>query len=378
MVVSRARAWPEREGSSFAYAALLILSAVDAAGYSVIAPVTTAIAASTGAGPATIGFLVASFPLGIMLGFVLASPWVERGRTGAVLEWSLVLIGIGTLGFLLGSSLGTYFVARLVMGIGSGGLWIGITFTTLERWPGQEYRCMSRIFAAYSVGGLIGPVLGSLGGIRPPFAAYLVVVGVCGVLAVAMPRDRRSIRFTADRSPLRRPGFWVASSGVLFAYLSLGLIEGVVPLHLASAMSQGRIGVLLAGMSVFVAVASVLAARVRPAIALTLAISAIVLGIGLVGTSDQILPWMLGLAAAGLGVGAATTGSAGVLLEAVPTGRIVTAMMVWSQIGIVGYLLGPISGGIAAEAIGYQALGAIVFVAALPVVGMLLMPRRRT
>jgi MFS family permease len=378
MVVSRARAWPEREGSSFAYAALLILSAVDAAGYSVIAPVTTAIAASTGAGPATIGFLVASFPLGIMLGFVLASPWVERGRTGAVLEWSLLFIGIGTLGFLLGSSLGTYFVARLVMGIGSGGLWIGITFTTLERWPGQEYHCMSRIFAAYSVGGLIGPVLGSLGGIRPPFAAYLVVVGVCGVLAVAMPRDRRSIRFTADRSPLRRPGFWVASSGVLFAYLSLGLIEGVVPLHLASAMSQGRIGVLLAGMSVFVAVASVLAARVRPATALTLAISAIVLGIGLVGTSDQILPWMLGLAAAGLGIGAATTGSAGVLLEAVPTGRIVTAMMVWSQIGIVGYLLGPISGGIAAEAIGYQALGAIVFVAALPVVGMLLMPRRRT
>ena len=46
------------------------------------------------------------------------------------------------------------------MGVGSGGIWIGVTFDTLERWPGQEYLCMSRVFAAYSVGGLIGPALG--------------------------------------------------------------------------------------------------------------------------------------------------------------------------------------------------------------------------
>ena len=42
-------------------------------------------------------------------------------------------------------------------------------------------------------------------------------------------------------------------------------------------------------------------------------------------------------------------GSLGLLVKAVPIDRIVTAMVVWSQIGIVGYLLGPLAGGIAAE-----------------------------
>ena len=54
------------------------------------------------------------------------------------------------------------------MGFGSGGLWIGITFATLAYWPGQEYLCMSRIYAAYSVGALVGPLLGALGGTDTP------------------------------------------------------------------------------------------------------------------------------------------------------------------------------------------------------------------
>jgi MFS family permease len=37
----------------------------------------------------------------------------------------------------------------------------------------------------------------------------------------------------------------------------------------------------------------------------------------------------------------------------------VTAMVVWSQIGIVGYLLGPLLGGALAQTAGYEALGLI-------------------
>ena len=77
---------------------------------------------------------------------------------------SLGLLAVGSLGFVIGSELSVFFLARFVMGIGSGGLWIAITFSTLERWPGQEYLCMSRIFAAYSVSGLLGPALGAIGG----------------------------------------------------------------------------------------------------------------------------------------------------------------------------------------------------------------------
>ena len=138
-----------------AYPLLLALGALDATGYSVIVPVAPAIADATGAGPATIGLLVASFPVGMVLGFAVAAWAFKRRGARAALAGS-VLVAVGSLGFILGDSLAVYFPSRLLMGLGSGGIWIGVTFDTLERWPGQEYVCMSRIFAAYSVGGLLG------------------------------------------------------------------------------------------------------------------------------------------------------------------------------------------------------------------------------
>lgn len=128
---------------SIAYPVLMVLGALDAAGYSVIPPVTPAITRATGAGPALVGALVASFPVGIMGGFVLAAQGVKKGRSTAVLLISLALVAIGSLAFVAGHTMEIYFVGRLVMGLGSGSVWIGVTFGTLERWPEQEYVCMS-------------------------------------------------------------------------------------------------------------------------------------------------------------------------------------------------------------------------------------------
>ena len=68
-----------------AYPLLLALGALDAAGYSVIVPVAPAIADATGAGPATIGLLVASFPAGMVAGFALAGSAVRRHGSRALL-----------------------------------------------------------------------------------------------------------------------------------------------------------------------------------------------------------------------------------------------------------------------------------------------------
>src|SRR5687768_15772335 len=198
-------------GAAAAYPLLLALGALDATGYSVIVPVAPAIADATGAGPATIGLLVASFPAGMVLGFALAGWAVRRHGSRTLLVASLGTVACGALAFVLADSLGAYFAARTLMGLGSGGIWIGVTFDTLERWPGQEYLCMSRVFAAYSVGGLIGPALGVLGGIHGPFVAYLalLIVAMPLVLFVAEPVTRRE--FAADRDALRSRGFWIAS-----------------------------------------------------------------------------------------------------------------------------------------------------------------------
>jgi MFS family permease len=350
------------------YLALLGLGALDAAGYSVIAPVTPAIADATGAGPALIGALVASFPAGMLAGFVLAGRAVGRRRPTALLLSALALLALGSLGLVVGGGLPAYFVARLVMGVGSGGLWIAVTFAILERWPGQEYLCMSRLYAAYSAGGLVGPALGAIGGIRGPFLAYLVLVVLAVPLAFAVGTPAQRRRFEPDRSVLRLPGFWLACVGVLFAVMALGLIEGVLPLRLADRLQQSQIGWLYVGLGLLLAASAVTAGRMAPRRALAAGAVLATVGVAVAGAADTLPLFVAGLALAGVGIGLGETGATGVLLETVAAERIVTAMVLWSQLAIVGYLAGPVVGGAVAQALGFQALGLVPLAVALVLV----------
>jgi MFS family permease len=260
------------------------------------------------------------------------------------------------------------------MGLGSGGIWIGVTFGTLERWPGQEYVCMSRVFAAYAVGGLVGPALGAAGGVHGPFLAYLALLMVA-LPAVLLVRDPpRSRCFDTDRASLRTRGFWVASAAILFAVLALG----VLPLHLAERLSQAQIGALYVGASLVVAASGALSGGRPPRPLVVAALVLVVVGITLAGMVASVPLWVLALLLAGAGIGIANTGSLGLLIEAVPVDRIVSATVVWSQLGIIGYLLGPLAGGMIAEELGYGAVGLVPAAAAAVAAAMLLPARRAT
>ena len=361
--------------AALAYPLLLGLGAIDAAGYSVIVPVAPAIADTTGAGPTTIGLLLASFAAGMVAGFAAAAWGITRRGSRAVLALSLGLVALGTLGFVLGDSLSVYFPSRFLMGFGSGGVWIGVTFDTLARWPGQEYLCMSRIFAAYSAGGLIGPALGAVGGIRSPFLAYtaLLLAALPLVPLVAAPSSSRT--FATDREVLRTRGFRLASAAILFAVLALGVFEGILPLHFAERLGQAEIAALYVAASVIVAASAAAAGKLSPR---PLVIAAVILataGITLAGAATQVPLWMIALMLVAVGIGAGNTGSIGVLVEAIPAERIVTAMVLWSQIGIAGYLLGPLLGGVVAEEIGFAYLGLVPALAGGVVILVLLASR---
>lgn len=359
------------------YRLLLGLGVLDAAGYSIIVPVAPAIADATGVGPAAIGVLVASFPAGMVLGFWLAGRVMQRWGARPLLLASLVVVAIGSLGFVLGDSLPVYFAARLTMGLGSGGLWIGVTFDTLERWPGQEYLCMSRVFAAYSIGGLVGPALGAIGGTSAPFAAYLALVLAAIPLVLAMPPPSERRVFEPDRSALSTRGFWLAAASMLFAVLSLAMLEGVLPLHLAERLSQAEIGALYVALALVVSASAAAAGSRAPRPMIVGAVVLAVAGIALAGAAAQVPLWLLALVLAGVGIGLGNTGSLGVLVESVDVERIVTAMVVWSQVGILGYLVGPLVGGVVAEKLGYAAIGLLPAAAGL-VVLILLSGRDRT
>jgi MFS family permease len=358
--------------ASLAYPVLLALSAVDSAGYSVIAPTLPTLAERHHLGPAMVGALASTFPLAMMAGFAAAGRLVRAGRTRTTL---LAAIGVATTGALLFATapgLPVLFAARTLMGLGSGGLWIGVTFATLAYWPGQEYLCMSRIYAAYSAGALLGPALGALGGTATPFLAYALLLVLVAPAAATLPPPPAG-RFGSDRTALRTRGFWVAAVGIMLAITATGALDGVLPLHFAERLSQTGIGLAYLAVGALIAVGSAAAGHQPPARMLLTGAVATTAGLTLAGATTTYLPWAAGLLLIGLGAGAAQTGATGLLLAAVPTHRIVTAMVVWSQLGILGYLAGPALGGLLAQHLGYTALG-LLPAAALALIALVSSP----
>lgn len=357
------------------YPVLLSLGAVDAAGYSVIGPVLPVLAARLEAGPAMMGALVSAFPLAMLVGFAAAGRLVRLGGLRLTVGLSIGVAATGSVVFAFTSSTPALFAARALMGLGSGGLWIAVTLATLAYWPGQEYLCISRIYAAYSAGALLGPSLGALGGVRAPFLTYaaLLLVLLPGLRALRSAPGRA---VGSDTSAVRTIGFWVAAVAIMLAILAIGALDGVLPLHFAVLLSQTQIGLMYAGVAALIAIGSTLAGHYPPVRVLIIGAAALTVGLTLAGATTFLVSWTVALVLLGLGAGLAQTGATGLLLAAVPTEKIVTALIVWSQLGILGYLAGPAVGGLLAEHLGYAALG-LLPVAVVTVLLLLAVSARR-
>ena len=89
-----------------------------------------------------------------------------------------------------------------------------------------------------SIGGVAGPALGAIGGIRGPFIAHLALVVAGAIAVVRVGTPARPAGFGSDRRVLREPGFLLASAGILLVALSLGTLEGPLALHFGTHLSQ--------------------------------------------------------------------------------------------------------------------------------------------
>jgi MFS family permease len=361
------------------YLSFLVLGALDAAGYGIIGPAIPSVAETTGASISTAGLLVGTFGVGMVIAFWPSGVAIQRLGARPVAVASLGLIALGTIPLVATESLGPYFAARLVMGLGSGGLWSAICLGVIERWPGEEYKRLSGVIAIYSVGGIAGPALGSIGGVRGPFLAYLGVV-LAGFAAIRLigPPSRHAPRFGSDRRVLRLPEYAVSATLVVLVALTVGTLDGVLPLHFASELSQVGIGVLFMGTSVVVAASAVLAARLPLRAAGAASVGIVVAGLAAAGLTGELWAWIVALALTGFGFGLADTVSVGYLLEAASAERLIAATIVWNQMFAIGYLVGPSIGGAVADAFGFGAIGLVPLAMGLLVLAAIArLPRAR-
>jgi MFS family permease len=138
-----------------------------------------------------------------------------------------------------------------------------------------------------------------------------------------------------------------------------------MPLHFGEQLSQAEIAALYVLTALVSSGAAAFAGRRPPRLMLAIATVLMTLSIALGGATEVIVVWVLVALLCGIGVGAGDAGALGVLLESIGLDRIVLAMVVWSQVWALGYLIGPAIGGGVAEVFGYEALGLVPLVASM-------------
>jgi MFS family permease len=145
--------------------------------------------------------------------------------------------------------------------------------------------------------------------------------------------------------------------------LTLGTFDGPMPLHFAEQLSQAQIAGLYVLAALVSSASATLAGRASPRPVLAAATVLMTMAVALGGATETVGLWVLVAVLLGVGLGTGEAGSLGVLLESIGVDRIVLAMVVWSQVWAIGYLVGPAIGGGISEALGYGALGLVPLVA---------------
>ncbi len=266
--------------------------AVDLLGFGIVVPLLPLYARHLGAGPASVGLLLAAFSAAQFVSAPLLGRLSDRIGRKPLLIVSLAGTAAASLLTGLAGSLWLLVVARLLDGASGGSVAVAQASATDMVGPDDRMRVFGLLGAAYGVGFVIGPAIGglaALGGARVPFYVAAGIAGLNAVVAIrrlpetrpergpetdsegrAVPRDSMGTILRRIAAPAvvtvmliasfsafeatfalfgqRRLGFGLAAIGAVFAMV--GVVAVVVQGGLVRPLAAriGDLGCLRAGL----------------------------------------------------------------------------------------------------------------------------------
>jgi multidrug resistance protein len=335
--------------------------ALDLVGFGLVFPILPLYAERYHASPATIGLLVASFSVAQL---ALSPVWgrvSDRIGRKPVLLVSLAGTCVGGLLTGLAGSLWVLFLARALDGASGASVSVAQAAVTDVAAPDQRARLLGLLSAAFGIGFVVGPALGSLaalGGPRVPFVLAGVLAGVNAL--VAARRLPETHPFPHSRPRADRPVDWRRRGLpglMLVAFLTLVAFSAFEATF--SLLGQRRLGLGLASSAAVFTVIGLLivvvqVGLVHPVVqrlgetgALRLGLVLDAAGLAILADLHSFVILAVGLVVLTIGQGLITPTLAAIVAGRVPAERRGGALGVQQAAGGLARVVGPVIGGLA-------------------------------
>jgi MFS family permease len=359
--------------------------AVDLLGFGIVIPLLPLYARRLGAGPASVGLLLAAFSAAQFVSAPLLGRLSDRVGRKPLLILSLAGTAVASLLTGVAGSLWLLLVARVLDGASGGSVAVAQASATDLVGPEDRMRVFGLLGAAYGVGFVIGPAIGGLAALGGPRVPFIVAAGIATLNALValrrLPETRpRRLRGTSGGGPpmplrvvLRR--VTVPGTVTVALVAAFGAFEATFALFAAHRMGfgLGAIGAVFAMVGVVAAVVQggvvrPLGARVGEAACLRMGLASEALGLVLLPTVHHRVSLAIPLVLVTVGQSLSTPALSALVVARVGVGARGAALGAQQGLSSLARIIGPAAGGVTYALLGVVAPfvgGSLVLVGAL-------------
>jgi len=328
----------------------------DMVGYSIIAPSIPLFAKLFGASDAVISYAFAAYPVAFLLTIIPFGFVVDRiGKNHLVIGIGMFSLAAACLVLILSESIFTFSLARAFQGIGSAASWVAAQPLAAQQIDTSKKKGLEigSITIAMGLGMILGPLIGSIGGLRTPFVINLFLalgIGLLSLLSLKGEHLKEKVANYDYLAIIKRTNIVIACLVIMFLYASIGMMEVLFPLYMDSlGYVKSSIGILFFVLSLFLVIGQPFTGhwmnRVGPHLPVFLGFFSIALALSLMVLCTSFAGWIPVFILFGVALGMLI--SASMLLIALNSkpGEQGAAYGIWNFSFSVGYLVGPALGG---------------------------------